>query len=99
MAEFIHFEAQVSESDKSENEENISEKNFFINDENDENEDENYGFANMQIDLNEANRRTEEEAMQRIQDCDDYSNLCAESDEDESSIFEFDDAQTHIENF
>ena len=99
MAEFIHFVAEHSENDTSENEENISDMKSFINDESDENEDENSGFANVQIDLNEANNRIEEEALQRIQDCDDYSNLCAESDKDESSIFEFDDAQTYIEKF
>ena len=62
-------------------------------------EDEKYGFANMQVNLEEANRRIEEEAMQRIQDCDDYSNLCAESDEDEWSIFEFDSSEMHIQKF
>ena len=95
MAEFIHFEAEHSDSDNSEYEENMSDMKSFINDESDENEDENYGFANLE----EANRRIEEEAMQRIQDCDDYSNLCAESDEDESSIFEFDTSETRIQKF
>ena len=62
--------------------------NSFINDES-ENEDENYGFANVQINIDEVNRQIEEEAMQRIQDCDDYSNLCADSDEDELHIEKF----------
>ena len=43
----------------------------------------------MQINIDEVNRQIEEEAMQRIQDCDDYSNLCADSDEDESHIEKF----------
>ena len=98
MAEFIHFEAEHSGSDKSENDENISGMNSFINDES-ENEDEYYGFANVQVNINEVNRQTEEEATQRIEDCDDYSNLCADSDEDESSTFEFNEAQSHIEKF
>ena len=99
MAEFIHFEAEHSDSDNSEYEENMSDMKSFLNDESDENEDESYGFANMPVNLEEANRRIEEEAMQRIQDCDDYSNLCVESDEDESSIFEFDTSETRIQKF
>ena len=98
MAEFIHFEAEHSGSDKSENDENISDMNSFINDES-ENEDENYAFANVQVNIDEVNRQIEEEAMQKIQVSDDYSNLCADSDEDESSIFEFNESQTHIEKF
>ena len=37
MAEFIHFEAEHSDSDNSEKEENMSDMKYFINDESDEN--------------------------------------------------------------
>ena len=92
MAEFIHFEAEVSGSDNSENEtENNSEMRSFINDESEsENEsEENFEFVNSQIGINEANARIEQEALQETADCDDYSNLCDASDEDESSLLEF----------
>ena len=88
MAEFIHSEGN-------------SEMKSFINDESEsENESEqNFAFVNVQIDIDEANARIEQEALERIADCDDYSNLCDASDEDESSLFEFKDAQTHINKF
>ena len=93
MAEFIHFEAEVSGSDNSENEiEDSSEMKSFINDESESESEQNHGFVNAQIDVNEANARIEQEALERIANCDDYSNLCEVSDEDELSIFEFDDA-------
>ena len=102
MAEFIYFEAEVSGSDNSENEtEDNSEMKSFINDESkSENESkQNFAFVNVQIDIAEANARIEQEALERIADCDDYSNLLNASDEDESSLFEFQDAQTHINEF
>ena len=100
MAEFINFEAEHSDDSESEmSESNMSEMNSFINDESDESDNENLGFANMEFSLEEANRRIHDEAFERIQDCDDYSNLCAESNEDESSIFEFDRSETYIEKF
>ena len=107
MAEFIHFEADVSGSDidESENIDNDSEMNSFINDKSDSDDDksdsnnESY-FHNSQIDLAEANQRIEEEALARIENCDDYSNLSYISDEDElSSVFEFPNSENQIENF
>ena len=75
-------------------------KSFINGESKSENESEqNFAFVNAQIDINESNAQIEQEALERIADCDDYSNLCAESDEDESSLFEFEDAQTHINEF
>ena len=101
MCDFIHFEAEVSGNDSSENEnENDIEMNSFINDESEsENEDEFSHFSNVDLNINEANRRIEEEALQRINDCDDYSNLSYASDDDESSVFEFEASENHIEIF
>ena len=78
MADFIHFEAEVSGSDSSENDsENDNEMKSFINDdsESDNEIDENFPFVNSEIDIDEANQRTEQEALARISNCDDYSNL------------------------
>ena len=102
MAEFIHFEAEVSGSDISEDEiENDSEMKPFINDnsESDNENTENFEFVNSEINIDEANQRIEQEALPRIADCDDYSDLSYASEEDESSVFEFHDALTHINNF
>ena len=101
MSDFIHFEAEVSGNDSSENEnENDIEMNSFINDESEsENEDALSHFSNANLNINEANKRIEEEARQRINDCDDYSNLSYASDDDESSIFEFSASEDHIEKF
>ena len=72
--------------------------NSFINDESEsENEDALSHFSNVNLNINEANKRIEEEALQRINDCDDYSNLSYASDDDESSIFEFAASEDHIE--
>ena len=101
MSDFIHFEAEVSGNDSSENEnENDIEMNSFINDESEsENEDVFSHFSNVNLNIDEANRQIEEEALQRIRDCDDYSNLSYASDDDESSIFEFEASENHIEKF
>ena len=101
MCDFIHFEAEVSGNDSSENEnENEIEMDSFINDESEsENEDEFSHFSNVDVNINEANKRIEEEALQRIHDCDDYSNLSYASDDDESSILEFSAAEDHIKKF
>ena len=102
MAEFIHFEAEVSGSDISEDGiENDSEMKPFINDnsESDNENTENFEFVNSEINIDEANQRIEQEALPRIADCDDYSDLSYASEEDESSVFEFHDALTHINNF
>ena len=103
MSDFIHFEAEVSGNDSSENEnENDIEMNSFINDESEsehESEDELNHFSNANINIREANERIEQEALQRINDCDDYSNLSYASDDDESSIFEFEASENHIEKF
>ena len=101
MSDFIHFEAEVSGNESSENEnENDIEMNSFINDESEsESEDEIFQFSNSNINIREANERIEQEALQRINDCDDYSNLSYASDDDESSIFEFAASENHIEKF
>ena len=101
MADFIHFEAEVSGNESLENEnenDNDIEMNSFINDES-ESEDENFEFANANINIREANERIEQEALQRIHDCDDYSNLSYASDDDGSSIFEFAGSENHIKKF
>ena len=98
MTDFIHFEAEVSGNESLENEnenDNDIEMNSFINDES-ESEDENFEFTNVNINIREANERIEQEALQRIHDCDDYSNLSYASDDDESSIFEFAGSENHI---
>ena len=73
----------------------------FINDESEsENEnEENYEFSNVSLDIVEVNKRIEEEAIERINNCDDYSNLSYASSEDEESIFEFENSQHQIEKF
>ena len=70
MADFIHFEAEVSGSDSSENENDndLDEMKSFINDdsESDNEIDENFQFVNSEIDIDEANQRIEQEALARI---------------------------------
>ena len=97
MAEFIHFEAEVSGSDtyENENENESDEMKSFINDDS-ESENEAFEFVNSEINIDEANNRIELEALARIADCDDYSNLSYVSEEDESSVFEFADSQTQF---
>ena len=103
MADFIHFEAEVSGSDNSENEieDDSEEMKSFINDnsESDNEDTENFEFVSSEINIDEANQRIEEEALARIADCDDYSNLSYASEEDESSVFDFPNALNHINNF
>ena len=102
MADFFFFEADVSGSDSIENEDNNSdEMKSFINDDSEsDNDSGNFQFHNSEIDLNEANQRIEKEALARIENCDDYSNLSYVSHEDElSSIFEFPNYKNHIEKF
>ena len=71
----------------------------FINDDS-ESEEEAFEFVNSDINIEEANKRIEQEALARIADCEDYSNLSYVSEEeDESSVFEFADSQTRIDNF
>ena len=103
MADFIHFEAEVSGNDSSENENenDLEEMKSFINDdsESDNESIEKFEFVNSEINIDEANQRIEQEALARIANCDDYSNLSYASEEDELSVFEFADSQTHIDNF
>ena len=93
MADFIHFEAEI--------EDDSEEMKSFINDnsESDNENIENFEFANSEINIDEANRRIEQEALARITDSDDYSNLSCASEEDESSVFDFPNALNHINNF
>ena len=103
MGDFIHFEVEVSGSDSSENENenDLEEMKSFINDESesDNDDNENLQFANSEIDIDKANRRREQDALARIANCDDYSNLSYASEEDESSVFEFPNSQNHINSF
>ena len=103
MADFIHFEAEVSGNDSSENENDndLEEMKSFINDdsESDNEGTENFEFVNSEINIDEANQRIGQEALARIANCDDYSNLSYVSEEDESSVFEFPNSQNHIDNF
>ena len=104
MAEFIHFEA----TDENENDIEMSESNdknssmgSFINDNSSvENTESEPYFHNMQIDLKKANERIQNDALERIQNCDDYSNLSYVSDEDElSSVHDFTKSEGQIEKF
>ena len=103
MADFIHFEAEVSGSDSSENENenDLDEMKSFINDdsESDNENAENFEFVNSEINIDEANQRIEQEALARVANCDDYSNFSYASEEDESSVFEFPNSQNHIDKF
>ena len=104
MAEFIHFEA----TDENENDVEMSESNdknssmeSFINDDSSiENTEIEQYFHNLQVDMKEANERIQKEALERIQDFDDYSNLSYVSDEDElSSVHDFSKSTDQIEKF
>ena len=103
MADFIHFEAEVSGNDslENENENDLEETKSFINDdsESDNEGTENFEFVNSEINIDEANQRIEQEALARIANCDDYSNLSYASEEDQSSVFELPNSQNHIDNF
>ena len=104
MADYILFEAEASENESNEdfsNNNNDTDMDSFINDESEsENEnEENYEFSNVSLDIAEVNKRIEEEAIERINNCDDYSNLSYASSEDEESIFEFENSQHQIEKF
>ena len=102
MAEFIHFEA--TDENENENDIEMSESNSsmgsFINDDiSVENTESEPYFHNMHIDLKEANERIQNEALERIQDCDDYSNLSYVSDEDDlMSVHDFTKSADQIEN-
>ena len=103
MADYILFEAEASENESNEDfsNNNDTDMDSFINDESEsENEnEENYEFSNVSLDIAEVNKRIEEEAIERINNCDDYSNLSYASSEDEESIFEFENSQHQIEKF
>ena len=87
MADFIHFEAtdeDQNDIEMSENNNENSSMGSFINDNSSvENTESEPYFHNMQIDLKEANERIEKDALERIKDCDEYSNLSYVSDEDD----------------
>ena len=105
MAEFIHFEAtDEGENDiemLSENNNENSSMGSFTNDNSSvENTESEPYFDNMQIDLKEANERIEKDALERIKDCDEYSNLSYISDEDNlSSVHDFKNSAEQIEKF
>ena len=104
MSEFINFEAEASDSDVSENNED-TDMDSFINDETEseyesdsESEGANFEFANVSRSIEEVNREIEQNAIERIQNCDDYSNL-SNADNDEQVPFEFENDKEHIEKF
>ena len=105
MAEFIHFEATDEDENDiemlSENNNENSSMGSFINDNSSvENTESEPYFHNMQIDLKEANERIQNDALERIKDCDEYSNLSYVSDEDDlSSVHDFTKSADQIEKF
>ena len=103
MSEFINFEAEASDSEVSENGED-TDMDSFINDEPEseyasesDTEGANFEFANVSRSIEEVNREIEQNAIARIQNCEDYSNL-SNADNDEPEIFEFENDKEHIEN-
>ena len=102
MSQFINFEAEASDSDLSENEDD-TDMDSFINDETEsefesEAEGENFEFANVTRSIEEVNREIRQNAIERIQNCNDYSNL-SNADNEEDMPFEFDNDTHHIEKF
>ena len=104
MSEFINFEAEASDSEVSENGED-TDMDSFINDEPEseytsesDTEGANFEFANVSRSIEEVNREIEQNAIARIQNCEDYSNL-SNADNDEPEIFEFENDKEHIEKF
>ena len=83
MTDFIHFEADCSNDENSENESDYSVYNSFINDESEKENDENYGFKNVQIDIKQQDKELYQGALKRVANLDDYSNLCADSEDDD----------------
>ena len=104
MSEFIDFEAEIegnSEPEMDDYPDNFSENNSFIDDsEIDENE-RNFNFENVQIEIEKANEEIEREALLRIADCEDYSNLSFDQsdNEEEGELFDFDSCKEKIEKF
>ena len=99
MAEFIQFEAEHSDNESLDSDSNISEHNSFINDESESENQEFYGFTNVQVDLEQTNRDAYARGLERIENCDEYSNLCADSDDEISSIDEFDKSEQLVLKF
>ena len=100
MAEFIHFETEQSDDEENfENESDFSEINSFINDESEDENDENYGFTNVEVNLEQANREAMERGLERIENCDGYSNLCADSDNEEIPLDDFAKSECLIQQF
>ena len=104
MSEFIDFEAEIEgnyEPEMDDYPDNFSENNSFIDDsEIDENE-RNFNFENVQIEIEKANEEIEREALLRIADCEDYSNLSYDQsdNEEEEELFDFDSCKEKIEKF
>ena len=108
MAEFIHFEADASGSDNenidmvSLNNSSVESMKSFINDNSgiENNSDNETYFHNVEINLDEANKRIKEEILKKIEECDDYSNLSYISDDEElSSVSDFPNSQDKIKTF
>ena len=100
MADFIHFEAEHSSDDiVQEEQETISDNDSFINDNSDSENEQEYGFRNVQVDLEQANREALTRDLEQIENCNNYSNLCADSDNDDVPLNEFGTSKYLIEEF
>ena len=99
MAEFIQFEAEDSDNKSLDNDSDISEHNSFINGDSESENEEFYGFTNVQVDLEQANKDAFARGLERIENCDEYSNLCADSDDEIASIDEFEKSEQLISEF
>ena len=100
MADFINFEAEHN-SDESTNEENeiLSDIDSFINDESKSENESEYVFRNVEVDLEQPNREALARGLKRIENFDEYSNLCGDSDDDEEEINEFEKSKILIDQF
>ena len=99
MADFINFEAEC-EDEHSDQEEfsNCSDIESFTDD-TEINDDETYGFQNVQVDINQVLRESQEQAQIRLQNYDEISNLGEGSEDEESEIDEFDKSSKLITEF
>ena len=103
MTDFITFEAEVdSESDLSDNDEEIDKdlNDFIVADENVTQDSRNFyrGFENVENDLDEVLRQSQEQVLRYLEEFDEISNL----DEDntiEMEIDNFPGAKTCLEKF
>ena len=99
MADFIEFEAECE--DENNEEEHLSEysdNDSFIED-SEIIDDENYGFENVQVDIDQVLRERQERAQIRIQNFDEISNLCEDSENEDQEIDEFEKSEKVVKEF